>query len=173
MAWGAWAEIGRGAVLAEAGETTMITPDEGAYAFEALLRHDRSYSGYAPIIGTPWLDSLAQRSKFAEAFLSTGKDRTDASKFRAELKALSVEEWPSHLRRLVAEQVSLILRRSVDPDRQLSEYGLDSLGNLELRTRIETETGIRVSSTDVTTVRGLADQLYETLATEEAVTVAN
>jgi Phosphopantetheine attachment site len=35
--------------------------------------------------------------------------------------------------------VSLILRRSVDPDRPLSEYGVDSLGAVELRTRIETE----------------------------------
>ena len=60
------------------------------------------------------------------------------------------------MRRLVSEQVSLILRRTVDPDRPLSEYGLDSLGNLELRTRIETETGVRITSTDITTIRGLA-----------------
>ena len=44
-----------------------ITPDEGADAFEALLRHDRAYTGYAPIIGTPWLTAFAQRSRFAEA----------------------------------------------------------------------------------------------------------
>jgi polyketide synthase 5 len=55
------------------------------------------------------------------------------------------------LRRMISDQVSLILRRSVDPDRPLSEYGVDSLGALELRTRIETETGIRITSTDVTT----------------------
>ena len=74
----------------------------------------------------------------------------------AELNALPPEEWPTRLRRLVSDQVSLILRRTIDPDRPLSEYGLDSLGNLELRTRIETETGIRITSTDITTVRGLA-----------------
>ena len=75
-----------------------------------------------------------------------------------------MDEWPTRLRRLVSEQVSLILRRTIDPDRPLSEYGLDSLGNLELRTRIETETGIRVSSTDITTIRGLADHLCGALA---------
>jgi outer membrane receptor protein involved in Fe transport len=37
----------------------------------------------------------------------------------------------------VAEQLSLILRRSIDPDRPISEYGLDSLGNLELRTGVD------------------------------------
>lgn len=44
----------------------------------------------------------------------------------------------------MSDQISLLLRRSIDPDRPLSDYGLDSLGNLELRTHIETETGIRI-----------------------------
>jgi polyketide synthase 5 len=78
------------------------------------------------------------------------------------------EEWAAQLRRLVSEQVSLILRRTIDPDRQLSEYGLDSLGNLELRTRLETETGVRISSTDITTVRDLADHLCGKLAPVDA-----
>jgi polyketide synthase 5 len=169
IAWGAWGEIGRGAVLAEGGATAMISPDEGGYAFQALLRHDRGYTGYAPLTGTPWLTALAQRSRFAEMFQSVGQGRTDASKFRAELSSLSPDEWPARLRRLVSEQVTLILRRAVDPDRPLSDYGLDSLGNLELRTRIETETGIRITSTDITTVRGLAGHLCDTLSAAEAV----
>jgi polyketide synthase 5 len=164
IAWGAWAEIGRGAGLAESGDTAMIAPDEGAYAFDALLRHNRAYSGYSPIIGSPWLTALAQRSRFAEVFQSTGRNRSDNSKLRAELVELPLDEWPTRLRRLISQQISLILRRTVDPDRPLSEYGLDSLGNLELRTRIETETGIRCGSTDVTTVRGLADLLCGKLA---------
>jgi polyketide synthase 5 len=131
------------------------------------LRHNRAYSGYAPIVGSPWLTALAQRSQFAEVFRSTGQNRPDNSKFRAELTELPFDEWPTRLRRLISEQVNLILRRTVDPDRPLSEYGLDSLGNLELRTRIETETGIRCGSTDITTVRGLADHLCQKLAPVE------
>ncbi len=51
IAWGPWAEIGRGTDFAEtAGDA--IHPEEGAYAFEALLRHNRAYTGYAPIIGS-------------------------------------------------------------------------------------------------------------------------
>jgi phthioceranic/hydroxyphthioceranic acid synthase len=43
------------------------------------------------------------------------------------------------------------------------------LGALELRTRIETETGIRLNPKNITTtVRGLADHLYEQLAPEDA-----
>ena len=67
----------------------------------------------------------------------------------------------------------LILRRTIDPDRPLSEYGLDSLGNLELRTRIEAETGVRITPTDITTIQGLAGLLCKKLAAPEAVSEAS
>ncbi len=165
IAWGAWAQIGRGAALADSADFA-ITPDEGAYAFEALLRHDRACTGYAPITGTPWLTAFAQRSPFAEAFRANGQSATGTSKLRAELEELPPEEWSTRLRRLISDQVSLILRRNVDPDRPLPEYGLDSLGGLELLTRIQTETGIRVSPADIAaigTIRGLADLLRDKL----------
>jgi polyketide synthase 5 len=169
IAWGAWAQIGRATALAQ-GADVAIAPEEGAYAFEALLRHDRAYTGYAPITGTLWLTAFAERSPFAEAFRSIGQSSTGTSKLRAELNELPLDEWPTRLRRLISDQVRLILRRSVDPDGPLSEYGLDSLGAFELRTRIETETGIRINPTDlaVTTVRGLAEMLCEKLAPAEA-----
>jgi polyketide synthase 5 len=169
IAWGAWAQIGRATAVAESAGVA-IAPDEGAYAFEALLRHDRAYTGYAPIMGTPWLTAFAQRSPFAEAFRSTAQNQTGTSKLRAELNELPPEEWPTRLRRLISDQISLILRRSIDPDRPLSEYGVDSLGALELRTRIESETGIRLTSRDIatTTIRDLAGLLCEKLAPAEA-----
>ncbi len=169
IAWGAWAQIGRATALADGAEVA-IAPDEGAYAFEALLRHDRAYTGYASFMGSPWLTAFAQHSPFAEAFRSTGQNPAGTSKLRAELNELPLDEWPTRLRRLISDQVSLILRRSIDPDRPLSEYGLDSLGALELRTRIETETGIRITPSDITTItiRGLAGLLCEKLAPGEA-----
>jgi polyketide synthase 5 len=165
IAWGAWAQIGRATAFAE-GAGGAIAPDEGAYAFEALLRHDRAYTGYAPIIDMPWLSAFAQRSPFAEAFRPNGQNPTGTSKLLAELNELPPDQWPTRLRRLISDQISLILRRSVDPDRALSGYGLDSLGALELRSRIEAETGIRITSTDITTitVRGLAGLLCDKLA---------
>jgi polyketide synthase 5 len=87
---------------------------------------------------------------------------------RVELAALPQEEWATHLRRLISEQVGLILRRAIDPDRPLSEYGLDSLGNLELRTRLEAETGVRITAMGLSTVRALAQSLCDTLAAEDA-----
>jgi phthioceranic/hydroxyphthioceranic acid synthase len=167
IAWGAWGEVGRATALAESSGAA-ITAEEGAYAVETLLRHDRAYTGYAPIVGVPWLAALAERSRFFELFQS-GQNRSGTSKFRAELNELALDEWPARLRQLVSEQIGLILRRTVDPDRPLPEYGLDSLGALELRTRIGTETGIRLAPNNIsTTVRGLADHLYEQLAPEDA-----
>ena len=168
IAWGAWDQIGRGAGLAQRGDTTMITPQEGAHAFRALLRYDRGYTGYLPLTGAPWLTSLAARSPFAETFRTaeSGGD-TRATAVLAELRTLSPEELPNRLRRLVTDQVSLILRRAIDPDRPFAEHGLDSLGNLELRTHIETQTGMRVTPKTIVTyntARTLAGHLTEALS---------
>jgi polyketide synthase 5 len=169
IAWGAWAEVGRATAVAASADVA-IGPDEGAYAFETLLRHDRGYTGYAPIMGTPWLTAFSERSPFAEAFRSNGQNAAGTSKLRAELNELPPDEWPTRLRRLLSDQVSLILRRNIDPDRPLAEYGVDSLGALELRTRIESETGVRLTAGDIatTSIRDLAALLCEKLAPAEA-----
>ncbi|WP_234815398.1 sulfolipid-1 biosynthesis phthioceranic/hydroxyphthioceranic acid synthase [Mycolicibacterium duvalii] len=169
IAWGPWSQIGRAAQYAEQSGAA-ITPDEGAHALDALLRHDRAHTGYAPVSDAPWLSVFAERSPFAEAFRVRGEATTGAGELLAELDQLPSDEWPTRLRRLISDQITLILRRSVDPDRPLSGYGLDSLGALELRTRVETETGIRLSSTDITTItiRGLADLLCDKLASARA-----
>jgi polyketide synthase 5 len=41
------------------------------------------------------------------------------------------------------------------------------LGGLELITRIEAETGVRIRATEITSIRGLAGLLYEKLAPAE------
>ncbi|WP_083064839.1 sulfolipid-1 biosynthesis phthioceranic/hydroxyphthioceranic acid synthase [Mycobacterium arosiense] len=182
IGWALWFEVGRAAQLrTETGEyvapgqdgdgtaiahwrDTAFTADDGAHAFESLLCHDRPYSGYASLTGTPWFAAYAQRSRFAELFRSKIQSSTDASELLEELAALPSEEWPTRLRRMVSDAVSRVLRRTIDPDHPLSEYGLDSMGNLELRTRIEAETGVRVTTNDITTIGGLAVRLCETLA---------
>jgi len=141
-------------------------PPSGADAFQTLLRHDRAYSGYADMTGTPWFAAYAQRSPFAELFRSTNQSATSTKDLLDELHALPPEEWPARLRRVISDAVSLILRRTIDPDRPLSEYGLDSMGNLELRTRIEAETGLRVTTNDITSIQGLAGLLCEELASD-------
>ncbi|MGO9151586.1 sulfolipid-1 biosynthesis phthioceranic/hydroxyphthioceranic acid synthase [Mycobacterium sp.] len=168
IAWGPWADIG---LVTAMTIETPITPEEGAYAFEALLRHDRTYTGYAPVTRTPWLTALAQHSRFVERFRAKGQ--TDKGDLLDELHALPAEEWPTRLRRLISDQVTVILRRTIDPDRPLAEYGLDSLGNLELRTQIKAATGVRITATDITTIQGLAAFLCKKLTAPEAVSEAS
>lgn len=78
---------------------------------------------------------------------------------RSELERTPAEEWPGVLRRLIIEHLGVILRRSVSPDRPFFDYGLDSLGTLQLLTALEADTGIRLGAADVTTVRALAEKL--------------
>lgn len=165
IAWGTCSPIGRTADAAENAED-IVAPDEGAYALSVLLRYDRAYTAYAPVIGTTWLTTLAERTPFAEAFSGVGERQTGTSKLLADLSELPRHEWPNRLRHLITDQVSLILRRNVEPDRPLAEYGVDSLGALELRTRLEAETGVRLTSSDlaVGTIRGLAELVCEKLA---------
>ncbi len=149
----------------------MITPAEGAHAFQTLLRYDRTYTGYMPTSGTPLFAALVARSPFAEAFKTAGGGKHDTAAVRAELLTLPREEWSTRLRRLVTEQASLILRRGIDPDHSFQDHGLDSLGFLELRSRIETETGIRLTPKAVAThntARAMARHLADALATEQA-----
>ncbi len=166
IAWAAWDEIGAGKHLAATGETAMISPEEGAHAFEALLRHNRALHRLRTGDRHAVADRPGGRAvRSPRRSPSNGDRQAGHQQLPGRTAHCSPrDEWPTRVRRLVAEQLSLILRRSVDPDRPISEYGLDSLGNLELRTRIETETGIRVRSMDITTVRELADSLCEALA---------
>ena len=87
IAWGAWADIGRGAGVAQRGDVTMISPEDGGYAFRELLRHDRGYTGYLPLTGMPLLTALAARSPFAEAFREAdGHQAASAPTVLAELR---------------------------------------------------------------------------------------
>ena len=170
IAWGAWADIGAGAGVAQRGNVTMIKPKDGAFAFRELLRHHRRYTGYLPLSGMPLLTALAARSPFAEAFREgAGQHAGGVPTVLAELAALAPDEWPNRLRRVVTDQAGLILRRAIDPDRSFADHGLDSLGILELRTQIETQTGIRLTPKTIATyntARTLAGHLTETLVSE-------
>ncbi|AWM04649.2 sulfolipid-1 biosynthesis phthioceranic/hydroxyphthioceranic acid synthase [Bradyrhizobium amphicarpaeae] len=160
IAWAAWADIGAGAHLSARGDTRMIEPRDGAYAFQALLRHDRGYAAYVHLDGAPWLTALAARSPFGAGVSQTAEAAGEpARRPRLELRRAPPGERPALLRRLIIERLGVILRRTVNPDRSLFDYGLDSLGTLQLLIALEADTGIRLRSVNVTTVRALADTL--------------
>ena len=168
IAWGAWAEMGRGAgawhptLRWRFRPTTAPTRSRRCCAMIARIRDMRRS------LGRPgWLRSRKPASSPRHSSRLARGTRAQANS-SPNCDELPQGEWPAQLRRLITDQICQILRRSVDPDRPLSEYGLDSLGILEVRTRIETETGVRISSMDITTVRALAESLCNTLVAKEA-----
>lgn len=160
IAWAAWADIGAGAHLSARGDVRMIEPRDGAYAFETLLRHDRGYAAYVHLDGAPWLTALAARSPFGAALSQQSEAAGEpARSLRLELRRATPDKRPALLRRLTIEHLAIILRRTVNPDRSFFDYGLDSLGTLQLLIALEADTGVRLRSVNVTTVRALADTL--------------
>jgi polyketide synthase 5 len=137
--------------------------DEAGEVFETLLRHDRPYSAYTPP-DSPWLAAVAARGPFGEDLRGTRPTSADTARLAAELGGLTPAERSQRLRTMITEQVSAVVRHSIDPDRPLPESGIDSLGALELITRLEKATGVRVRATEITTIRALADLLAERLA---------
>jgi polyketide synthase 5 len=164
IAWAAWADIGAGAHLSARGDARMIEPRDGAYAFEMLLRHDRGYAAYVHLDGAPWLTALAARSPFGAGLSQTAEAAGEpARRPRLELRHAPRDARPALLRRLIIEHLGVILRRTVNPDRSFFDYGLDSLGTLQLLIALEADTGVRLRSVNVTTVRALADTLSDAM----------
>ena len=160
IAWAAWADIGAGAHLSARGDVRMIEPRDGAYAFETLLRYDRGYAAYVHLDGAPWLTALAARSPFGAALSQQSEAAGEPTRsLRLELMRATPDKRPALLRRLIIEHLAVILRRTVNPDRSFFDYGLDSLGTLQLLIALEADTGVRLRSVNVTTVRALADTL--------------
>ena len=136
---------------------------EASYALRTLLSYDRPYSGYVPANETVVLTELARRSRFASDFRSSRDTAPDAQRLLSELQDVPQQGWLDVVVRTVSEQISVLIRRAVEPDRALPEYGLDSVSSLEFRTRIELVTGVRVGPAQLTTVRAVAQYVCDQL----------
>ena len=148
----------------------MITPDRGRVRLPDTVAPRPHLQRLRPDHRNAVADWARSTQPVRRSVPSRGADPNGHHAFRAELRTLSRDEWPGRFRRLVGEQLGLILRRTIDPDRPFADHGLDSLGNLELRTRIETETGIRITPKAIAThntVRALAQHLSDTLSAEQ------
>ncbi|MFE5393149.1 SDR family NAD(P)-dependent oxidoreductase [Streptomyces sp. NPDC056568] len=153
--WGPWAEVGRGAGMAERGYT-MITPAEGIAALERILAHDRARTAYTPVDLRRWLESYPDTGRtafFAElAAETTGAESTSGRS--ALLEALRETDDPQRRLHLllpqVLEHISTVLRLGsdrFDANTSLVTLGLDSLMAIALRNRLQRELGLDIPTT--------------------------
>jgi acyl transferase domain-containing protein/acyl carrier protein len=165
LAWGLWAlDSGVAGSLDSADLQRMqrggmrgLSADEGLALLDAALasgaalcvpaRFDaRSFAVPADQL-PPLLSGLGRRQLRRVRRVS---DSAVASSFRARLTTLDASERERVLLDAIGEAVTAVMgvpAGRLDPDRPLSELGLDSLMAVELRNRLMTLSGLRLAST--------------------------
>lgn len=152
--WGAWADHGRGVMFSDRGNT-MIEPDEGITACETVLQYDRTQSGYLAILDPNWQAMFAEKIRTSPFFAAIPThDTTRSSTATGDQDALErLRQAEPAARQILLERqltghAAEILRvnpATLDPDRSLTDHGLDSLMSLELSTRIDREFRVRLT----------------------------
>jgi acyl carrier protein len=180
--WGPWAEVGmaagrtdRGVRLADRG-LPSLTVHEGLTALERVLEDGRAEVAVMHFDRAAYVDAYPSAAasvllpKPASSQDSAPADFGAAPSLRDALSALP----PGRRRRDAIEQrvkeaVGRVLREAaskIDRDKPFRSLGLDSLMGLELRNRLEGETGLALPATIVwnyPTVAALAGHLGERL----------
>jgi acyl transferase domain-containing protein/surfactin synthase thioesterase subunit/acyl carrier protein len=156
--WGPWAESGlatvsggRGKVIWKSRGTRYIPPDRGIEVLEHVLRRS---VGHAAVTITDWRAFLQQFSVPAPFYDELAKaadlatKRPGAARDPSAARALIDAAQDGERRKLIVE---LVRREAadllgggtlVDPDRPLSELGLDSLMSVSLVNRLEPALGV-------------------------------
>lgn len=188
LSWGLWAEAsGITGHLGEADLQRMIragllplTADDGLELFETALGRDRAWvlpmrldtkalraQGEALPAILRGLVRQAPRRTAATAATGAG---AGGSGLAQRLAALAQPEQDAVLRDLVCAQVATVLghagQDTVDAERAFKELGFDSLTAVDLRNRLNGETGLRLPATlifDYPTPQALATHLREEL----------
>jgi pimaricinolide synthase PimS1 len=191
LAWGLW---GTASGMADAGEVDLerlmrtirarlglvaMSPEQGLELF------DRARSIDAPLVAPAPLDSgvlRAQARAGTQPAVVRGlvravarRERSDGESLAGLLGGRPDGEWDAILLEMVRGHLAAVLGHdsadAVDPDRNMLEFGLDSLGAVELRNRISHSTGLRIPPTvafDSPTAQALAAYLGERVREEPA-----
>ncbi|MGW5172703.1 type I polyketide synthase, partial [Streptomyces nodosus] len=193
LAWGPWQQgAGMTAGLDErdirrAAESGMplITVEQGLALFDAALTTDEaalvtSRLDLAAFRGRPEIPALLRgliRTPVRRAAATGAADGADAGLVQR-LAGLDREQRHEVLLDLVRTSAALVLGHAagsdIDADRAFRDLGFDSLTAVELRNRLRTATGLRLSATmvfDHPTLSALADHLLTELFGAETETL--
>jgi acyl transferase domain-containing protein/acyl carrier protein len=163
--WGPFAEVGGAAVSEKRGARLEgrgmrnLTPLEGMEILERLLSGKETQLGVVPIDVRQWIEfyphlassrRLSELVKHAEKARPAEVDRA----LRARLDEAPLQERRRLLEVLVLEHLGHVLKLDparIDAAAPFKTLGLDSLMGLELRNRIESRLGTKLSATIVWT----------------------
>uniref|UniRef100_UPI00167E79BA type I polyketide synthase n=1 Tax=Streptomyces cirratus TaxID=68187 RepID=UPI00167E79BA len=191
LAWGLWAgDAGMGATLDAAALTRIERLGLDSLSFEEnLAQLDEALRGHAPAVvpvrvnhravrgrgdGVPTLlralvRTAVRRPAAAAGPAATGP-ATGAAPLAAQLAALGVADRLATVLLLVRTEAAAVLgyqsAEEVTATRAFTETGFDSLAAVELRNRLSTATGLRLSATltfDYPTATALAEHLVTKL----------
>jgi NAD(P)-dependent dehydrogenase (short-subunit alcohol dehydrogenase family) len=179
--WGGWREAGLGTASAGARLTirnlesegiASFTTAQGLQVFGRLLADNLPQAIVMPVSWSRFRSShqAAHDSRlFAAVLQEFAATRTTSSPDQASFRSRLLETEPAArlnvLERFLTDQLAAVLRlpvSRVDPDRPMGSMGLESLLALELRNRLESRLGLRLSATIVwnyPTISGLAGYL--------------
>ncbi|MBU8894067.1 amino acid adenylation domain-containing protein [Corallococcus sp. M34] len=173
IAWGPWSDEG-----AAAGEATaerlrrqglgLFSPAQGLAVLHRLWSHPHAQVAVAPIDWKPFLTTHAS-TFFADMSLQVeAPRRAGAARLLQRLEAMPPSERHPLLRAHVREQVAAVLGlapSAVGMGRGLFDLGLDSLGSLEIRNRLQASLACDLPSV-VVFKHPSVEQLATYLATE-------
>ena len=184
IGWGPFADVGlaaareiRGERLADRGMASLST-EAGEALLAALLGRDEPWVGVVSLDVARWLDfypTLTTSALFGTLIAEAGSasSRPSGDAHHALVDRLHAAPPPLRLLQLeavVREQLARVLQCPPDAivaHAPFSTLGLESLTGLELRNRIEAETGLRLPATLIWTrgnlaalARDLLDRLF-------------
>ncbi|MEU5053202.1 SDR family NAD(P)-dependent oxidoreductase [Streptomyces sp. NPDC021096] len=190
LAWGAWAQgSGMTGTLSEAEMQRIaasgvppLSVEQGLALFDAATACDESHlvpigptSGARRVRGDvpALLRGLVKSARRSAA--STAGGAATAVMFTRRLREMPEEERPGFVVDLVRTEAAAVLghasSKAVEAKREFHDLGFDSLTAVELRNRLSTATGLRLSATlvfDYPTPANLADHLVSQLVGEES-----
>ncbi|MFI0767641.1 type I polyketide synthase [Streptomyces sp. NPDC021218] len=181
VAWGPWADAGmaasgrageriRGGAVAAMAPALAVDALSWAVGQEeaSLIVADVDWERLAPSLAGARGGTLFSDIPEAHRHLTTGDDGVggEAATFAEKLAGLSVAERNAAVLELVRGHAASVLghasAESIEPDRAFRDLGFDSLTAVELRNRLDLETGLRLPATlvfDYPTAAELADYL--------------
>ncbi|MBU7600901.1 SDR family NAD(P)-dependent oxidoreductase [Streptomyces sp. P38-E01] len=188
LAWGAWEQTaGMTGALSDADMQRIaasgaapLPVERGLALFDTATGSDEplivaigASSGDSRVLGfvPPLLRNLVRGTRRAAATAVGGA--STAADLARRLFELPADERVAHAVELVRAEAAAVLghlsAKSVEPGREFRELGFDSLTAVELRNRLTTVTGLRLTATlvfDYPTPHGLAEHLVAELLDE-------